>query len=85
MADAPDSKSGSGNRVRVQDPPPAFAEPASDAGLCDSAGCSGGQQGVANRKRVDPQRHTLMGPSDRRPEGEEPTPLEIRFRPPHHA
>ena len=33
MADAPDSKSGSGNRVRVQVPPPAFAEPASDAGF----------------------------------------------------
>ena len=28
MADAPDSKSGSGNRVRVQVPPPALTRPA---------------------------------------------------------
>ena len=54
MADAPDSKSGSGNRVRVQVPPPALTKPASDAGfehIPPAWGPVGGQKGAANRAR----------------------------------
>lgn len=60
MADAPDSKSGSGNRVRVQVPPPALTRSAADAGLERSSICwgpAGGQKGRSNRARDSCQRH----------------------------
>ena len=66
MADAPDSKSGSGNRVRVQVPPPALTKPASDAGFEHTSTCwgpVGGQKGPSNRARDGCRRHAVTRPA----------------------
>ena len=69
MADAPDSKSGSGNRVRVQVPPPAFTKPASDAGFVhipSAWGPVGGQKRAASRARDRRRRHAAARPETAR-------------------
>jgi hypothetical protein len=68
MADAPDSKSGSGNRVRVQVPPPALTKPALDAGFRDTnafLGASWGPEkalGTGGTLRLATRRHVAHTP-----------------------